>query len=96
MSDEEPKPARPRVADELRRARKAAGMTQRDFADAMGVSLTTIKRWETGERFMSTDKLDAISEVLGIRLLFLREEQANAVETLIQSGAPRKGNPRGD
>lgn len=34
----------------LRSARERLGMTQQQLADALGVDLRTIRRWENGER----------------------------------------------
>lgn len=38
----------PVSADELREWREAVTLTQRDLADYLGVTTTTISRWETG------------------------------------------------
>jgi transcriptional regulator with XRE-family HTH domain len=38
------------VAAERRRIRKAAGVAQREMAEALGVSWTAIYRWEQGSR----------------------------------------------
>ena len=37
------------LTDRLRKARELAGMTQKDLAEALGVSKTTITRAEAGE-----------------------------------------------
>ncbi len=34
--------------EEIRKLRAEAGFTQMDFAQKVGVSITTISRWETG------------------------------------------------
>lgn len=46
-------------------ARKAAGYTQVQLADRLGVSQPTIAVWETGKAYPRTDMLPAIAETLG-------------------------------
>ncbi len=82
MSDEQLKQSRMWLANELRRARKAAGITQGELAMTIGVTQTTVTRWETGERSMSTDKLEAVCRALGVRVQLLREAEADALRTL--------------
>ena len=36
--------------EEIRAARKRSGLTQVDFARRLQVSLSTVKKWETGRR----------------------------------------------
>ena len=36
-------------AEDIRRIRRKAFMTQEDFAKAIGVSYSTVNRWETGK-----------------------------------------------
>lgn len=36
------------TADEIRKLREALGMTQEEFAREVGVSFSTVSRWETG------------------------------------------------
>ena len=38
---------------QVRKARQRLGWTQQEMADALGVSLRTIKHWEAGTRNMS-------------------------------------------
>ena len=40
----------PASKQEVRKARKALHVTQRDFAITMGVSVQTVKSWESGDR----------------------------------------------
>lgn len=45
--------------------RKAAGMTQAAFAEAIGVDRSAVAKWEAGVAFPSADKLPAIAAALG-------------------------------
>ena len=38
-----------RIAEFIKISRKAAGLTQEDFAKEIGVSFATVNRWETGK-----------------------------------------------
>ena len=45
--------------------RKAAGLTQQQLADKMGVNRSTVAMWETGVNAPKTKMLLALAEVLG-------------------------------
>lgn len=49
----------------LRGARESAGLNQRDLAGTLGVSERTVGYWETGERRIPTDRVDALCKALG-------------------------------
>ncbi|MSA02899.1 helix-turn-helix domain-containing protein [Lactonifactor sp. BIOML-A3] len=46
--------------EKLKAARKAAGLTQKQFADMLGVYQKDISRWETGEVSPSIETLKEI------------------------------------
>lgn len=46
--------------ENLKAARKAAGLTQKQFADSLGVYQKDISRWETGEVSPSIETLREI------------------------------------
>ncbi len=46
-------------------ARKAAGMTQAEFAAIIGVDRSTVTKWERGSAYPSSDKLPEIAAALG-------------------------------
>lgn len=50
----------------LKAARVNAGLTQKQFAVAVGVSELTVSDWERGKRRVKVYYLPAISQVLGI------------------------------
>lgn len=49
----------------IRAVRIAAGMTQQQLADALGVAQQSVTRWETGEREPRVSTLRRIAAVLG-------------------------------
>jgi transcriptional regulator with XRE-family HTH domain len=50
--------------DELRRIRKTAGWGRVALADALGVAVHTVGRWETGARSCSPDKAREVRKIL--------------------------------
>ena len=53
-------------ADRLSLSRKGAGMTQKDLADAIGVSKAAVEKWEYGEREIGLENLIKISGTLKV------------------------------
>lgn len=53
------------VGANIKRARRAAGLTQEQTADQLGIHPTTYQKWETGDRVASWPKLAKLSEILG-------------------------------
>lgn len=51
----------------LKHFREAAGLTQREFAEKLGVSQPTVLRWENGKTEISWAKLEAAAQVLGCK-----------------------------
>ncbi len=62
----EPPRGNPEFAKRLRAARKAAGMTQRELAKAVGVSAAMGTHWETGFRGIWLEHLMAAADALGV------------------------------
>lgn len=52
----------------IRRYRKARGLTQAEFAEALGMSQASISRFETGERKPDVDDLIAIARYFGCKV----------------------------
>ena len=50
----------------IRRARKAAGMTQADLAEKLNYSDKSISKWERGDSDPSTSNLLALAKLFGI------------------------------
>ncbi|MBR1486380.1 MAG: helix-turn-helix transcriptional regulator [Synergistaceae bacterium] len=53
------------LSENIRSMRKKAGLTQLDFAEKLGVSIATLRRWENGETAPTTTKVSEIANVLG-------------------------------
>lgn len=56
------------IGERLKILRKERGMTARDLADEIGVSYTTIYRWENGDRVPDGFNMGKLMNVLGVRL----------------------------
>lgn len=52
--------------DRLRKAREHAGMTQSELAEATGVSLNSLNRYEKGQRSPGEDIVSAIAKATGV------------------------------
>ena len=50
MAKTRKRPSTTKFAQGIRRARDASGMTQEEFAAALGVSRRTIQEWEAGNK----------------------------------------------
>ena len=56
------------IGERLKKLRKERGLTARDLADEIGVSYTTIYRWENGDRVPDGFNMGKLMNVLGVRL----------------------------
>lgn len=52
--------------DRLRKAREHVGMTQSELAEATGVSLNSLNRYEKGQRSPGEDIVKSISDATGV------------------------------
>lgn len=50
----------------IRTLRKRKGLTQEQFAEQLGISVMTVRRWEWGERVPNAEDLKKASQVLDI------------------------------
>lgn len=50
----------------LKAARVNAGMTQTEAAKRIGVSISTLKNWESGSTFPKQPQIEAMCEIYGI------------------------------
>ena len=56
------------IGERLKTLRIERGMTARDLADKIGVSYTTIYRWENGDRIPDGFNMGKLMNVLGVRM----------------------------
>lgn len=60
------------IKNELKKLRSFYGYSQRSLADKAGVSITTIRKMERGER-VKLDVLELIAEALGKKIKLILE-----------------------
>lgn len=68
------------LKDQLRKARKAAGKTQRECADHIGVNFSTYSCYETGKREPDALKIKKLAAFLGVTTDFLLRDGSVASE----------------
>lgn len=63
---------------DIRSLRKAAGLTQDELAERVGVCQSAVAVWESGNGFPTADKLPQIAKILGCTIddLFGRTEES--------------------
>ena len=61
------------MRENLRRARKSAGLTQQAMADKLGIGLRHYKKLESGESLGSIPLWDEAEDLLGVNQRVLRE-----------------------
>ena len=62
----------------IREIRRARNITQKELADAIGVSATVVSRYETGSIIPSSDRLRKIADYLQVSLAMLTGEKEGA------------------
>ncbi len=63
------------MRENLRSARKAAGMTQQQMADKLGISLRYYQQVEAGDRTGDFEIWDNLEDITGIHQRTLRENR---------------------
>lgn len=61
------------MRENLRAARKAAGLTQQQLADELGITVFAYKRIEYGQRIGRIETWDKLEDLFGIHQRKLRE-----------------------
>jgi ribosome-binding protein aMBF1 (putative translation factor) len=67
------------IADLVRRAREAAGLTQHQLAQRMSSTQSIVARWEGGEHEVTMTSLNRIAAALGVQFV-LRFGNSEAAE----------------
>lgn len=57
--------------DRLKKSREFSGLTQRQLAEKLDVSIGSVRRWEEGTRNPRPKMMEAIAEVTGVSLEWL-------------------------
>lgn len=55
-------------SERVRKLRKKQKMSQEKFAEKVGVSTTTVQRWERAEDAPEFDRLETIAQALGVEV----------------------------
>jgi transcriptional regulator with XRE-family HTH domain len=76
-------------AGRLRELREAAGLTQEQLAERVGVKREAIARWEANRREPGWSNVVALARALGVNCLAFLQEPAAAPAPI--KGRPRKG-----
>lgn len=69
-----------RLDEKLARLRKEKGLTQLDLAEAVKVSRQAVSKWESGGGTPSTENLRGLSELYGVSIDYLLNEDAREPE----------------
>jgi HTH-type transcriptional regulator/antitoxin HipB len=74
-----PKPGEPYeragLAEAVRARRRQLGLRQEDLADLSGVSVRFLQALEGGKRSVQLDRVEAVLDVLGLRLIVERSRR---------------------
>lgn len=79
------------MGKKLRELRDARGLTQREVANAVGVTEATVSRWESGHiNNMRRDKIESLAKVLQVSPLVImgRDDESPAPPTTPSPSAP--------
>ena len=85
-----------KLGEKIVSARKKAGLSQVDLADALGVSRQSVSKWETGEANPEIGKLPELARLLGVSadwLLSEKDEPEAEGEIAVQNPINQKGYP---
>ena len=69
--------------EKLREARKAAGLSQEQFAEKMSVSRSAVAKWESDKGLPDVNNLKVMAQLLGVTIDYLLDddEKLNLSET---------------
>lgn len=64
-------------SERITKLRKERGLTQKDFAEKLGVSIDSVRRWEQGKRSPDVEILSNIARVLSTTVSYISGETDN-------------------
>ena len=71
------------IGSKIQKYRKLQNMTQDELSKRSGIYLSTIKKYESGERNPKPDQLQKISEALGVSITVFLDFDINTVSDVI-------------
>ena len=75
-------------AQKLQELRKAAGLSQEELAEKLGVSRQSVSKWELGQAYPETEKIIELSRMYGVSLdVLLKGEEPPA-----PAGSPERAS----
>ncbi|UBM61289.1 type II toxin-antitoxin system Y4mF family antitoxin [Candidatus Sulfidibacterium hydrothermale] len=66
-----------RIAEFVKQRRKAAGLTQEEFAERTGVALTVIRKIEQGKTNLNMEKVNLVLKMFGHELAAVSSKELN-------------------
>lgn len=72
--------------ERLKVIRKESGLTQKGFAERLGVDRTLIVKWENGERSIPTPQMKLICSEFNVRLEWLRDGEGEREQPAMTYG----------
>ena len=82
------------TGERIKAARKRAGLTQKEIADRLGISSSSIAQWETGTRKPKAETLQRLADALGVSMLDLDERFAWQPDREISITVPQEEDLR--
>ena len=86
---------KPRLLDELGRARRSAGLTQDELASRAGLSRLTVHRIEHGGIDPRLSTLQEVARALGLELLLVPAALRPELESFVRAGGRFLAQPEG-
>lgn len=83
------------LGENLKAARSAAGLKQREVADRLGVEQPTVQRWEAGKREPDNATLRRLAEIFGVKVSDLLGESSPPIPVSTALPAPMPAVPPG-
>lgn len=73
--------------------RKKLGMTQLDLSHALGVSRQAVSKWEAGDAVPTTDNLKTMSDLFGVSIDYLLNDDAEVFPRDVEIQSPETEEP---